>query len=512
MVVVLSLAVVPVVRAFPAGADDFANSPLVVDLGKATENGVSVATDLLGFDSETNEPSLGFFAARRTAWWRWTAPETGFCTVDTRLSLTQGSGMRDTSVGVFTGTAVNALTQVAVNDTTSTAFGPDPTLARVSFYAVAGVTYHFVVDASSAGSVAAGRSQVVLRVRLLPLKTAVRTMSFYDPAAAQGDAGSRLGLMTLTTNSAASFSGKCTLGGKTMAFKGAFNADGSCRITVPQKKPPQGTQPLPVTLEIVAAGSGEMTVLYPDGHFFASEFPEKAVFANAAANTLTGYYTARVENGLAAGYLTLTVKANGTASGACVLPDGTATTLSVAMHDRGEAPNVYQLPFYKSLYGSKGGINGILRLVEGGADDSLESDGGQQVRPASATSAFFAGGLNRGLDFLGGTYRPAAFTTFLGNVDELSVTGFLGELDVDVVEPLDFVSNQFVFNSLARKPSLKLNLKTGVVTGGITAPLGTSSGTKRTLRAILCKNLSDVFLTGFASGRTRTLRVEVTGP
>lgn len=74
-------------------------------------------------------------AGAKSIWYRWTAPASGTLTVDTF-----GSNY-DTLLGVYTGTALNALTQVASNDDTSPGFQ-----SRVQFAVTAGTTYRIAVD------------------------------------------------------------------------------------------------------------------------------------------------------------------------------------------------------------------------------------------------------------------------------------------------------------------------------------------------------------------------------
>lgn len=95
----------------------------------------------INYTGEPGEPnhagvsadSLGNLAS---AWWNWTAPATGLVTIDTTGSTF------DTTLGVYTGNAVNALTQVAANDDISFVIPQ----SSVTFTAIAGTTYHIAVD------------------------------------------------------------------------------------------------------------------------------------------------------------------------------------------------------------------------------------------------------------------------------------------------------------------------------------------------------------------------------
>src|SRR5688572_4116065 len=127
--------VLSALSASPASAappnDDFAGS-IELDGPSGATGGTNV-----GGTREPNEPRIDDDLGGRSVWWRWTAPATGAVTVHTF-----GSDF-DTILGVYTGTAVNALTFVAENDD----WGMGGRLhSIVTFQAAAGSVYHFAVD------------------------------------------------------------------------------------------------------------------------------------------------------------------------------------------------------------------------------------------------------------------------------------------------------------------------------------------------------------------------------
>ncbi len=118
--------------------DDFANHIAVTGVSGSTTGTNVHAT------KETGEPNHAGQAGGASVWWSWTAPSSGWVRFDT-----VGSDF-DTLLGVYTGSAVNALTHVASND------DDDGTInSRVTFYASAGVAYRIAVDGwgSATGSV-----------------------------------------------------------------------------------------------------------------------------------------------------------------------------------------------------------------------------------------------------------------------------------------------------------------------------------------------------------------------
>jgi hypothetical protein len=91
----------------------------------------------VGAKGQTGEPDhAGVSLPLASVWWNWTAPTTGLATF-----MTKGSSF-DTTLAVYTGSAVDALTLVAANDD----FPSIAPQSRVTFNAVAGTTYRIAVD------------------------------------------------------------------------------------------------------------------------------------------------------------------------------------------------------------------------------------------------------------------------------------------------------------------------------------------------------------------------------
>jgi hypothetical protein len=114
--------------------DKFANADTFTGT-KATSLGLNT-----GYTGETGEPNPFADTAIQSAWWKWTAPAAGTVVIDTF-----GSTL-DTTLGVYTGAAVNALTTVATNDDSG---GPQ---SKVSFTAIKGTTYMIAVDGKAAAN------------------------------------------------------------------------------------------------------------------------------------------------------------------------------------------------------------------------------------------------------------------------------------------------------------------------------------------------------------------------
>jgi hypothetical protein len=116
--------------------------------GTLLGNGGSFVDSNVGTTSEAGEPlSLGG-GALNTQWYSWTAPISGFVSFGTCNPAGSTLTNFDTTIGIYTGNAVNALTQIGFNDdTTGCNSTVNPLYAStVAFNAVAGTVYRIQVD------------------------------------------------------------------------------------------------------------------------------------------------------------------------------------------------------------------------------------------------------------------------------------------------------------------------------------------------------------------------------
>jgi hypothetical protein len=128
-------ATVLTVTPLPPANDAFAKPAPLTGLAPSAAGTTVAAT------AEAGEPAHAGAAPGPSAWWSWKAPASGVVTLDTA-----GSAV-DTVLAVYTGTKLAALTPVAANDD-DTANGL--TTSRVTFRAVAGVTYRIAVAGKAA--------------------------------------------------------------------------------------------------------------------------------------------------------------------------------------------------------------------------------------------------------------------------------------------------------------------------------------------------------------------------
>jgi hypothetical protein len=127
--------------------DSFATPDVIAGTsGTTTDNNASAS-------KESGEPNHGGNSGGRSVWFSWTPSASGSATVDTI-----GSDF-DTTLGVYTGTAVNALTTIGSNDDIQSG----NLRSSVTFTASAGTTYRIAVDGygGASGNITLNWSQTV---------------------------------------------------------------------------------------------------------------------------------------------------------------------------------------------------------------------------------------------------------------------------------------------------------------------------------------------------------------
>lgn len=494
--------------AFPAGSNSFAGAPVIP--GDETKSSV---TNLTAFTAEVDEPihrpGLAATTAGNTAWWRWTAPADGYCTVDTLLTLGTTDPLQRTTIAVYTGASVGALTRVAAGGSYSYyELTPTGELSQVSFYAIQGTQYRIAVDGQSDSDIDGDSHNVVLRLRQLEARKTGRITVF-----AYGATLSGMGAASLEMTATGKLSGKFMLAGKSYPFAGYFGADGYFQTTMPSKVPGG----FPITMLIDGTGEGIIQVAAGSETQFATVFPRKVVFSEISPNSTTGQFTGYMKhtsgtNPGGVGSLTMKVDAKGGVKGVAIAPDGTAATFSSALGEF-SSPNVYYVIAYNPLLGGKAALALAIQLAETGADDRLTNGGGVYARAENSAPGvtFYPAGIFQNFNVEGGTYRkPVANSRaldFLNPTGEglMTVINSGGELAGDVMEELTLdAKNKFIFASAVNKPSLKLNTSTGVVTGSITIP----PAKKRTIKAVLTNDNFVPGIYGLVTGTTRNVAVE----
>lgn len=479
----------------PAGQNHFANAAVIPS---ATTRDISQATDLTPCTKEVGEPINS--GGQRTAWWKWTAPSDGWVTFDTLNNEgLSGSILFDSTLGVFTGGSLGSLSTVETNDNAS----PTTHLSSLSFRATAGTTYHIQLDSDS--SVSFG--QAVLGFRFFKPQVQTLLASAYIGQAVH---------LNLTLNAAGSGSGRLSLQGRKHPLKGVVTTDGFFIAALARPPLADGTpqEPLVLTLDVIPFNNGEHT-LWVEG---VSKSPDRIAvyrtqdFPAEAPHALAPYFTAALKNGNGVsghGFLTARVSAAGTVLLAGRTGDGktfaTSSRLCTGLAGTLVAPSGAGAPLFC----------GLLRFqdVAGGIDtlDSISSV--NCMRLPAAKGSFYPKAVLLYYNLKGGAYTaPAAGQRALGFLNASSGAGTIGfETATDEYsafsEPLQFgTDNRFSFGSLVRKPVLKLNPKTGLVTGSITEPATKT----RKIYGILAHDSGVPRIHGLVTGTTRTGRFSVT--
>jgi PKD repeat protein len=114
--------------------DGFANAEVLDGASETVTGGTTGAT------KEAGEPNHADNSGGASVWYRWTPAGTGPVAIDTCASG------YDTTLGVYTGSAVDSLTRVAANDDNPGACGSGTSKSSVTFNAHAGTTYRIAVD------------------------------------------------------------------------------------------------------------------------------------------------------------------------------------------------------------------------------------------------------------------------------------------------------------------------------------------------------------------------------
>jgi hypothetical protein len=120
----------------PPANDNFADATTISGNSGTVNQSTKLATE------EPNEPVVAG-CGLASVWYRWTAPSNGNLTLST-----MGSGY-DTVLGLFTGSAVNALTLVAANDDEDNPGGIYT--SKVVHTVAAGTTYRIAADGCAGG-------------------------------------------------------------------------------------------------------------------------------------------------------------------------------------------------------------------------------------------------------------------------------------------------------------------------------------------------------------------------
>ena len=161
----------------------------------------SVSGSNIGATLQTGEPKHAGVRGGKSVWWSWTAPSTGTFTL-----ATTGSSF-DTTLAIYTGSAVNSLAVLKSNDDQSSRLRT----SKVVVSAVSGTTYRIAVDGyrAAAGAITLSGSLVAKVVLAAPTKvTAIRDTAGRVAISWSAVAGSSSYEVTLTSGTTTYASGQ----------------------------------------------------------------------------------------------------------------------------------------------------------------------------------------------------------------------------------------------------------------------------------------------------------------
>lgn len=515
---------------FGAGANNIASATTAA-LGNSN------TTDLFNFTAETGELSHDFYNGNlglRSAWWKWTATESGFCTVDTLLTSTYVplNALRDSTVAVYVPLsttipiAVTNLRHLASNNNFAQYFdSSDSSLSRASFYAVAGTTYYIAVDGGWSGAVTNIARNVVLRLRQVPAVALTRRGLWSIEPNVLGQRGS----ITFTTTRTGSYSATLMVGTTRYTLAGQFDLDGTSTRSIPRPTPKGGTPLMPITVKIDGSQDAYFEITM-DSRTTRDDLVRQAVYSKTSPAALAATYNIAERNTGSSddpgrGYLRTTVSPMGAVTMVGVTRDGTRITAASALCLTNDADE-YEAPAYILLHAKKGSAQfyGYFNDYSGTTPDecSVEVDSIRPA-PASPTTTFYPSG-HYSSEFMEGIpyVKPAPgsralnFLTSTNGQGTLTIHDSTGELAAPIQEGITFsTTNRFSFVPSVRKPTLSINPSTGIVTGSISTTdtiLGITKTRVRKLSGIIFNDSNTpatVYLTGQVSGVTKNIMFEV---
>jgi hypothetical protein len=344
------------------------------------------------------------------------------------------------------------------------------------------------------------KSNLVLRARFMTNPfTAIKgnyNGLFFEPDEVRQESS---GLVTMTATDRGSFSGKVLLSGKSYSFSGHLDFDRKAAVSLAR------SDTNAVSLQFEVGGNDGFARLrgqLSDGTWFADLSGDRAVF-NSSTNPapFAGFYTlaipGRLGDPLSAegdGCGTAKVDANGLATFAGTLADGTKATQRVPLSARGE------WPFYLSLYSGKGFALSWLTVTNRVSDDITGLMNWTKT-PQNAAK-YYPEGFSIETIVLGSRYTPPAAGQRVLDLLEGNLLFTKGNLDPDFVNRVALNALNKFSNLSSNKLSLTLATSSGLLSGTVTDP---ASGKALKFSGAVIQKQNGAF--GFLLGTNRSSEV-----
>lgn len=438
---------------FGGGSDSLENATVI------DKYGTSPATDLSLF-GDAGEPAINHPAnAGKTAWWKWTATETGFCS--TYAKRVKG-GPAKALVAVFKGASAAGLQFYgarAWDDGNAAAYGG---VARVTFWAVKGQTYHIALDLPEEEPVLNGK----LTLGLVKMKTMTRKTVL--------GSDTYLGEFSIRMQASGAFTASLKYDGRSYPLAGKLDEAATYTRTFPHKSWP-GEEALPDLQLGFHASADEWSVdLTTGGNALSSGITrELTVYGALNPQPLTGRYTATL-TGSGKGVLLAGVNRSGQISGVAILPDRNRITFSTALL-RAEADGEYNYECYMPKH-HRGGLLAAGWISHGMGDTlsgtvlyqladmtrhGFDTAGGRYTPPRKPTKAEIGDGSLTHMGFLPNSTPDLDGFTGPGviRVDGLGLSN-AGEVSYNLQGQLKILSTSY-------RAAIRVQAATGLVTGEV---------------------------------------------
>ncbi len=448
-----------------------------VTLSGAT-NGATIgtATAVVGLSSEDTASEFNFSP---------TSYSVGEAATSVMLTVSRtGGGVGAASVNYATsnGTAVAGQDYTATSGTLNFAIGETskpitvPVTNDTAFEL--GESFSVTLSVPSVGATIGAATALVALTSNDPFApNAVTFAALVNPGGVHAESG----LLTMIESATGAFSGKLTLGGKVLRFKGAFDPFGNAIVTLPRS----GASPVSASIQIGAGGKAITGHVY-DGTF-DSTFAGEASFYDGRTRLYAqpGPFTLALRPTSAAagipqgiGTATLTVKSNGTFTlKGGQLADSTAFSATGFIAESG------QVQFYSLLYKGQGSLAGVVSFrnqAQTDADGSIK-----WFKPANLPNQKFFGlsGVNADLDLVASFYAvPGANTRIDAAFDANSGATEIALVGGNLAAPLAFTGPLATTNKFSATTPVPLTLagasKTGKFTGNFTPTGGSKTAFK----------------------------------
>jgi len=318
----------------------------------------------------------------------------------------------------------------------------------------------------------------------------------------------RAGYVTVTVTDQGTYSGKLTVDGRPVPFKGLFQTDGSSSLQLVRN----GSNDLFLRMNLDVTNStcqitGTVSIL--SGTWTVPLVAELAWY-NIKTNPApqAGLYTLVIPgtSGSATephgdSYATLKIDGNGKVTVTGAMADGSKLVHKTTISKNGT------IPLFGNLYSGKGMAIGWLDVVTGNPSTDIVGDVGW-VKTAAAGGTYYPAGFLIMADVFGSTFvKPATSTTRIVDIPTGTVAFTGGNLPSDFSNDIIIAENSSVTTTSPNKLTMALNKGNGLMTGAAVHPSGTP--TIKFKGVVLQKQESGA---GFFLGTSESGRVTLDGP